>query len=88
MNGPLRTIRVLLVEDSPADAMLFQTLVADQQAWRFEVVVCVDDDVVDLLRDVDRVPDVIVVGGLADARSTMRRLRHLSAATGGCGLVL
>ncbi len=88
MSGPLRTIRVLLVEDSPADAMLFQTLVADQHAWRFEVVVCIEDDVVDLLRDVDRVPDVIVVGGLADARSTMRRLRHLSAATAGCGLVL
>jgi diguanylate cyclase len=83
-----RPIRVLLVEDSSADVLLFRSALADQDPWSFEVGVCGGDEAIDVLRTTDPRPDVVVVGEMPDASMALNRFRHLWSAADGCPLVL
>ena len=61
MEAPLSHIKVLLIEDNPADARLFQIMLADVEADFFEVV-CADRVADGLERVVDRLVVFIDAG--------------------------
>ena len=83
------SVRVLVVDDNPSDALLARALLSESLNWRFEIIE--SRDFVDAERVImqDRERFDAVLFGLRDTGAgAIRRLRHLTSALGPLPLIL